>query len=244
MRLSTLALLALLPLGACSTVQEAVAGPDLTPVRYPAALVGQQQQVVLASANQPLPTAASANSLWRTGARAFFLDQRANRVGDIVTVQIEIDDRAQTSNSTSSNRSGAISAGVPSFLGLESSLGRILPGGFDPANAISTNSTSSNTGSGSVSRSEKINLVIAAVVTGVLPNGNMMIQGTQEVRTNGEVRQLSVAGIIRPEDITSANTIRHSQIAEARISYGGRGDISRVQRTPAGQALVETFSPF
>jgi flagellar L-ring protein FlgH len=244
MRLSTLALLALLPLGACSTVQEAVAGPDLTPVRYPAALVGQQQQVVLASANQPLPTAASANSLWRTGARAFFLDQRANRVGDIVTVQIEIDDRAQTSNSTSSNRSGAISAGVPNFLGLESSLGRILPGGFDPANAISTNSTSSNTGSGSVSRSEKINLVIAAVVTGVLPNGNMMIQGTQEVRTNGEVRQLSVAGIIRPEDITSANTIRHSQIAEARISYGGRGDISRVQRTPAGQALVETFSPF
>ena len=243
MRLSTLALLALLPLAACSTVQEAVAGPDLTPVCYPAALVGQQQ-VVLASANQPMPSAASANSLWRTGARAFFLDQRANRVGDIVTVQIEIDDRAQTSNSTSSNRSGAMSAGVPNFLGLESSLGRILPGGFDPANAISTNSTSSNTGSGSVSRSEKINLVIAAVVTGVLPNGNMMIQGTQEVRTNGEVRQLSVAGIIRPEDITSSNTIRHSQIAEARISYGGRGDISRVQRTPAGQALVETFSPF
>ena len=243
MRLSALALLALLPLGACSTVQEAVAGPDLTPVRYPAALVGQQQ-MVLAPANQPMPTAASANSLWRTGARAFFLDQRANRVGDIVTVQIEIDDRAQTSNSTSSNRSGAMSAGVPNFLGLESSLGRILPGGFDPANAISTNSTSSNTGSGSVSRSEKINLVIAAVVTGVLPNGNMMIQGTQEVRTNGEVRQLSVAGIIRPEDITSSNTIRHSQIAEARISYGGRGDISRVQRTPAGQALVETFSPF
>ena len=198
MRLCTLALLALLPLGACSTVHEAVAGPDLTPVRYPAALVGQQQQVILASANQPLPSAASANSLWRTGARAFFLDQRANRVGDIVTVQIEIDDRAQTSNSTSSNRSGAMSAGVPNFLGLESSLGRILPGGFDPANAISTNSTSSNTGSGSVSRSEKINLVIAAVVTGVLPNGNMMIQGTQEVRTNGEVRQLSVAGIIRP----------------------------------------------
>lgn len=243
MRLPTLALLAFLPLAACSTVQEAVAGPDLTPVRYPAALVAQQQ-VVLASANQPMPSAASANSLWRNGARAFFLDQRANRVGDIVTVQIEIDDRAQTSNSTSSNRSGAMSAGVPNFLGLESSLGRILPGGFDPANAISTNSTSSNTGSGSVSRSEKINLVIAAVVTGVLPNGNMMIQGTQEVRTNGEVRQLSVAGIIRPEDITSSNTIRHSQIAEARISYGGRGDISRVQRTPAGQALVETFSPF
>ncbi|MDO8902722.1 MAG: flagellar basal body L-ring protein FlgH [Phenylobacterium sp.] len=243
MRFATLALLALLPLGACSTVQEAIAGPDLTPVRYPAALV-PQQQVILSSANQPMPTPASANSLWRTGARAFFLDQRANRVGDIVTVQIEIDDRAQTSNSTNSSRSGGMSAGVPNFLGLESSLGRILPGGFDPANAISTNSASNNSGSGSVSRSEKINLVIAAVVTTVLPNGNMMIQGTQEVRTNGELRQLSVAGIIRPEDITSSNTIRHSQIAEARISYGGRGDISRMQRTPAGQAIVESFSPF
>lgn len=243
MRLATLAILALLPLSACSTVQQAVAGPDLTPVRYPAALV-PQQQVILTSANQPMPTPASANSLWRTGARAFFLDQRANRVGDIVTVQIEIDDRAQTSNSSSSNRSGSMSAGVPNFLGLESSLGRILPGGFDPANAISTNSTSNNTGSGSVSRAEKINLVVAAVVTAVLPNGNMMIQGTQEVRTNSELRQLSVAGIIRPEDITSSNTISHTQIAEARISYGGRGDISRVQRVPAGQALVESFSPF
>ncbi|MDO8409987.1 MAG: flagellar basal body L-ring protein FlgH [Phenylobacterium sp.] len=243
MRLATLALLALLPLGACSTVHEAVAGPDLTPVRYPAALV-PQQQMILTSANQPMPTPASANSLWRSGARAFFLDQRANRVGDIVTVQIDIDDRAQTSNASTSSRSGGVSAGVPNFLGLESSLGRILPGGFDPANAISTKSSSSNTGSGSVSRSEKISLTVAAVVTAVLPNGNMMIQATQEVRTNNEVRQLSVAGIIRPEDITSSNTIRHSQIAEARISYGGRGDISRVQKTPAGQSLVETFSPF
>ncbi|MDX5330651.1 MAG: flagellar basal body L-ring protein FlgH [Caulobacteraceae bacterium] len=244
MRLILLAALALIPLGACSTVQEAVAGPDLTPVRYPSALVPQDQPVILASANQPMPTPASANSLWRTGARAFFIDQRANRVGDIVTVNIEIDDRAQTSNSTSSSRTSGASAGVPNFLGLESSLGRILPGGFDPANAISTNSNSANSGSGSVSRSEKINLTIAAVVTAVLPNGNMMIQGTQEVRTNGELRQLAVAGIIRPEDISSTNTIRHSQIAEARISYGGRGDISRVQRTPAGQALVESFSPF
>jgi flagellar L-ring protein precursor FlgH len=137
-----------------------------------------------------------------------------------------------------------MTAGVPNFLGLESSLGRILPGGFDPANAISTNSSSTNTGAGSVSRSEKISLTVAAVVTAVLPNGNMMIQATQEVRTNNEVRQLSVAGIIRPEDITSSNTIRHTQIAEARISYGGRGDISRVQKTPAGQSLVESFSPF
>ena len=95
-----------------------------------------------------------------------------------------------------------------------------------------------------MNRSEKISLTIAAIVTGVLPNGNMVIQGVQEVRTNTDLRQLTVAGVVRPEDISSANTIRHTQIAEARISYGGRGDISRVQKTPAGQSLLERFSPF
>ena len=116
--------------------------------------------------------------------------------------------------------------------------------GNDPANALSTNSKTTNAGSGAVTRAEKISLTIAAVVTAVLPNGNLVIQGTQEVRTNTDVRQLTVAGIVRPEDISSANTIRHTQIAEARIAYGGRGDISRVQKTPGGQALVEKFWPF
>ncbi|MFN3513354.1 MAG: flagellar basal body L-ring protein FlgH [Phenylobacterium sp.] len=243
MRLPVLALIALAPLAACSTVKEAVKGPELAPVGYPAALVPREQPI-LASAREPVPQPASANSLWRTGARAFFIDQRASRVGDILTVQIDINDSAQTSNASRSARSSEMSAGVPNFLGLESSLGRFFPGGFDPANAINTTSESSSNGSGSVTRSEKISLTIAAVVTAVLPNGNMMIQGTQEVRTNAELRQLTVAGIVRPEDITSANTIRHTQIAEARISYGGRGDISRVQKTPAGQSLVERFQPF
>ena len=241
-RSALIALLALAPLGACSTVAEAVRGPELAPVGYPAALVPREQTILAPREASPGP--ASANSLWRTGARAFFGDQRAARVGDILTVQIDIDDRAKTTNSTTSSRDSSMNAGVPHFLGLESSLGRILPGGYDPANAIETSSKHSNSGSGSVNREEKISLTIAAVVTAVMPNGNLMIQGTQEVRTNAELRQLTVAGIVRPEDISSANTIRHTQIAEARISYGGRGDISRVQKTPAGQSLVERFSPF
>jgi flagellar L-ring protein precursor FlgH len=245
MRLRLLALAALLPLGACSTAIEAVRGPELAPVGYPAALVPREQPVMqLASSRDNNPGPASANSLWRVGARAFFADQRAGRVGDIVTVQIEIDDSAKTINTSTSSRASSVTVGVPSFLGLESSLGKILPGGFDPANAIDAASKTANTGSGAVNRAEKISLTIAAVVTAVLPNGNLVIQGTQEVRTNAELRQLTVAGIVRPEDISSANTIRHSQIAEARISYGGRGDISRVQKTPAGQSLVERFSPF
>jgi len=232
-----------LPLAACSTVKEAVRGPDLTPVGYPSALVPRDQEV-LASSREPLPAPASANSLWRVGARAFFIDQRASRVGDILTVQIDIDDSAKTQNSTSSQRTSGMSAGAPHLLGLESSLGKILPGGFDPATALETNSKSTNAGSGSVSRSEKISLTIAAVVSAVLPNGNLVIQGTQEVRTNTELRQLTVSGIVRPEDISSSNTIRHTQIAEARISYGGRGDISALQKTPAGQAIAQRFSPF
>jgi flagellar L-ring protein FlgH len=243
MRSLIIVALAALPLCACSTVKDVVRGPEMTPVGYPSALV-PRDQMVLISNNEPATPPASANSLWRAGARAFFIDQRARRVGDILTVQIDIDDSAKTQNSTAANRASDMSAGVPHLLGLESSLGKILPGGFDPANALQTTSKSSNAGSGSVSRSEKISLTIAAVVSAVLPNGNLVIQGTQEVRTNAELRQLTVSGIVRPEDISSSNTIKHTQIAEARISYGGRGDISNVQRTPAAQALVQKFSPF
>lgn len=230
---------ACLPLAACSTAMEAVRGPELAPVGYPAHLAPIEQAYV-----QPPATPASANSLWRTGARSFFGDQRARNVGDILTVSIDINDRAQTQNSTNRQRSNSASGGVTNFFGFENSLGKVFPGGFDPANMIGTEGEVSANGSGSVSRSERVNLTVAAIITAVMPNGNMVIQGRQEVRTNREVRELTVAGIVRPEDISSANTIAHTQIAEARISYGGRGDISRMQATPAAQSLVERFSPF
>jgi len=229
-----------LGLGACSTIEETVRGPELAPIGYPAQLAPVTQQYVQADDARP----ASANSLWRTGARTFFGDQRARRVGDILTINIDIDDRAQTQNSTQRTRSNDISTGISNFLGLESSLGRAFPSGFDPANLVGMEGSLNASGSGAVNRSEKVSLTIAAVVSEVLANGNLVIQGRQEVRTNREVRELTVAGIVRPEDISSANTINHTQIAEARISYGGRGDISRVQATPAAQSLVERFSPF
>ncbi len=240
-----------LSLGACSTAIEAVRGPELAPIGYPAALVPQSQvyqpspeQQAALRAQQNGRMAASANSLWRTGARTFFGDQRARHIGDILTVNIAIDDSAQTSNATNRARSNDASGGVTNFFGLENSLGRAFPGGFDPGNLVGTQGQINASGSGSVSRSEKVDLTVAAVVTDIMANGNLVIQGRQEVRTNREVRELTVAGIVRPEDITAANTISHTQIAEARISYGGRGDISRVQATPAAQSLVERFSPF
>lgn len=242
MRIVSIAAVALtaLSLAACSTAVETVRGPALAPIGYPAALVPVSQTYMPAPEARP----ASANSLWRVGARTFFGDQRARNVGDILTVNIDINDSAQTNNSTQRSRSNDSTGGVTNFFGLENSLGRAFPGGFDPANMIGVAGESNASGSGSVNRSEKVSLTIAAVVTDVLSNGNLVIQGRQEVRTNREVRELTVAGIVRPEDISSANTINHTQIAEARISYGGRGDISRMQATPAAQSLVERFSPF
>jgi flagellar L-ring protein precursor FlgH len=187
---------------------------------------------------------ASANSLWQTGARSFFNDQRASRVGDILTVQISIDDSAQTTNSTNRSRTSSTQTGATSLAGFEEKLQKVLPGDPDIANLLQFGSDSSSQAQGSVNRQEKINVTVAAVVTGVLPNGNLVIKGSQEVRTNAELRELTIEGIVRPQDISSTNTVRHSQIAEARISYGGRGDISRIQKASAGQSLVERFSPF
>jgi len=244
MRLRPLAFAVLMgPLAACSSVAEAVKGPQLAPVGYPAALV-PREQTFLPVSRGPDPGPASANSLWRTGAREFFADQRASKVGDILTVLISIDDSAKTTNQTTTSRQSDMSAGLPHLLGFESSLGKILPKAFDPANALGTSTKTDQAGAGAVTRAEKINLTIAAVVSAVLPNGNLVIQGTQEVRTNNDLRQLTVAGVVRPEDISSANTINHTQIAEARIYYGGRGDIARVQKTPAGQSIAEKFWPF
>jgi len=199
---------------------------------------------VFESAREPPPAPVTPNSLWRTGARTFFNDQRAGRVGDILTVLITVNDSAKTQNTTNTNLTTSNAMGVPNFFGLESSLGKILPGAFDPTKVITTNTAAASAGTGGVNRAEQISLTIAAVVTQVLPNGNMVIQGTQEIKTNNDVRQLTVAGLIRPEDISSSNTILSSQIAEARINYGGRGDISAVQKTPAGTALLQRFWPF
>jgi flagellar L-ring protein precursor FlgH len=244
MRPAVLAAALLLPaLAACSSVREAVDGPKMGPMGYPAALVGQSQPE-FESAREPPPQPPTANSLWRVGARTFFHDQRAGRVGDILTVLVTVNDSAKTSNTTNTGITTSNAMGVPNFFGLESTLGKILPGGYNPSNMITTNTADASQGTGGINRTEQISLTIAAVVTQVLPNGNMVIQGSQEIKTNQDVRQLTVAGIVRPEDISSSNTIYSSQIAEARINYGGRGDIASVQKTPGGTALLQRFWPF
>jgi len=256
-----LAIVALLGtcLAACGTVDRIKnigQAPDMSPIgdvaapategsiSAPTSLVDAQSRVgQRLFPARPEDTAPNA-SLWRTGARAFFSDQRASRVGDILTVQIQIDDDAQVGNTTRRTRSNSEDAGLENFFGLESQLSKVLPNAVDPANLIGADSASSSVGDGSVQRSETINLTVAAIVTQVLPNGNLVIQGRQEVRVNFEVRDLVIAGIVRPQDITNANTIDHTQIAEARISYGGRGHLTDVQQARYGQQLYDILFPF
>ena len=237
-----LVLIALLPLQACSSLKTAVATPALSPIKYPAALVPKEQEN-LGDHPNATPRPQSANSLWRNGARTFFHDQRASTVGDILTVNITIADSAQLNNETVANRTSSVNGGFNNLFGLETLLKHAAPG-LNAANLVNTNSTLAQDGKGSVNRSEAIALTLAAVVTSVLPNGNLTIEGSQEVRVNNEVRQLTIAGIVRPEDITAANTINHTQIAEARVSYGGKGQVTQVQRTPTVQALAAQYSPF
>ena len=231
------------PGAAYGAARRAVGPPQLAPVGTPAALTGGAQQTMpspQAAAYEP----AAPNSLWRAGSRSFFNDQRASRIGDILTVQIEIDDKAELSNSSNRSRSGSTSAGVSSFFGLESGLGRLFGAEFDPGNLVEAESSSDHSGDGAINRNEKIELTVAAVIVDRLPNGNLVIAGRQEVRINAELRELTVSGIVRPEDITSGNTINHTQIAEARIAYGGRGQLSAVQRPNLGQRIGDAITPW
>ncbi|WP_299817064.1 flagellar basal body L-ring protein FlgH [uncultured Roseibium sp.] len=183
------------------------------------------------------------NSLWQSGSRAFFKDQRASQVGDILTVVVTIDDQAEIENKTERSRSETSGAGVGGALG--TAIDTIfMPASVAASDLASTNSNSSFEGDGSVDRNETLQTTVAAVVTQVLPNGNLVIEGRQEVRVNFEVREMIVAGIVRPEDITANNRIASEQIAEARIGYGGRGQISDVQQPRVGNQVLDILLPF
>ncbi len=250
---STLALLLMMPLAACGTADRLAnvgRAPRLSPIDNIAAPVTEGSIGHPGSGQRTAETGADATpaiqstSLFRNGARALFRDQRANKVGDIVTVRIDISDKAEVGNTTTRTRSNKEGAQLSNFLGLESQLDKVLPNAVDPSNLINGGSQSQSSGSGSVNRQEKIDMTIAAIVTSVLPNGNLVIRGRQEVRVNYEVRELVIAGIVRPEDITRDNTIRHSQIAEARVSYGGRGQLTDVQQARWGQQIYDALFPF
>lgn len=202
------------------------------------------QRVALAPpVTQPI-MASRTGSLWHSGPKSLFGDRRARGVGDILTIVIEIQDEAAISNSTSRNRIGSDDVSISSAYGLTSLAENILPAGASLTPAVAAEGSSSSAGDGAISREEEINLRLAATVVNVLPNGHLVIRGSQEVRVNFELRDLQVAGIVRPEDISRQNVITYDKIADARIAYGGRGQITNVQQPRIGQQVVDLISPF
>jgi flagellar L-ring protein precursor FlgH len=183
-------------------------------------------------------------SLWRSGARSFFKDQRAAQVGDIVTVLVNTTDAADVENASTETRTGSETMGMPNFFGLESQLPKILAKAVNASSLVSENSAGNAGGTGVIKRNETVTLRLAGVITQVLPNGNLVVAARQEMRVNSELRELRVSGVIRPQDIASDNTVPHDRMAEARISYGGRGQLTDVQTPRYGQQALDLLLPF
>ena len=226
----------------CSSIERLSAigeKPALSSIENPTTQPGYKPVQMPMPAAQP--ASYNPNSLWRNGSRAFFKDQRAHRVGDILTIKVNITDRAIIDNETKRKRDSKDDSGVDNFFGktklpiLNTPL---------PTRIFTSDSTTSTEGKGSVNRSEALTTNVAAVVTQVLPNGNLVVEGRQEIRVNFEIRELIVAGIVRPEDIESDNTIESTKIAQARIAYGGRGQITDVQQPRYGQQVLDVLLPF
>tara|TARA_R100001143_G_scaffold36518_4_gene34030 strand:- start:49294 stop:49974 length:681 start_codon:yes stop_codon:yes gene_type:complete len=216
--------------------------PAMNPVANPTYDPNYQQVTM----PMPKPVTASymPNSLWRPGSRAFFKDLRASDIGDIVTVVIDIDENAQLDNSTTRTRNNSENVDIDSLLGYENALNSVLPEAVNPAALLAFDGQTNNSGGGAIDRQEAISVSVAAVVTQVLPNGNLVIQGRQETRVNYELRELQIAGVIRPQDISTANTVSYEKIAEARLAYGGRGQVSDFQQPRWGTQIMDVIMPF
>jgi flagellar L-ring protein precursor FlgH len=228
--------------GALSRLAEIGRPPDMTPSSNPTADPAWHPLTMPMPHTEPAP--AEAESLWRAGSRAFFKDQRAAQVGDIVTIVVNMSDAAALENGTTATRTGTETAGLPNFLGLEATLPNIIAKALTPSSLIDATSTNTNDSTGNIKRSETVTLRLAGVITQVLPNGNLVVAARQEFRVNAELRELTVTGVIRPQDIASDNTIEHDRLAEARISYGGRGTLTDLQQPRYGQQLMDILLPF
>lgn len=233
---------AVMLLCACAKLGQVGKAPDFTP------LEGTPQHHAVYSRALPLSTEGDgpgeASSLWSADTGSLFGDRRAAQRGDILTVVIEINDRAEFTNQSDRSRTGAQSMGVPSLFGIPQRLDAQLPEGATMADAVQTNSSSTFQGDGSTARQEKLKLRVAATVVEELPNGVLRIEGQQEVRVNFELRELIVTGYVRPADISRQNEISYDRIAGARIAYGGRGQITDVQQPRWGQQVTDTILPF
>ncbi len=218
--------------------------PELTPIAATAQRAAMETYGLPQQIASPSAQRVAASSLW-TGDRMSLLgDRRAMQRGDILTVVIEIDDRAEFSNSSQRSRSGSQQSGISQLFGLPQRVDPKLPEGASLGAAVDLNSQSNASGDGAVRRNEKLTLRVAATIMEVLPNGVLAIDGQQEVRVNFELRELLISGFVRPADVSRQNEITYDKIASARISYGGRGQITDMQQPRYGQQILEAVLPF
>ncbi len=240
-----LSLLACTMLSACGAVDRIAdigSTPQITKISNPTTKRGYQPVSLPMPAPQNIKR--EQNSLWASDRTTFFKDQRAGDIGDIITVMIDIKDEASLENESKRSRSGSEDAAAGALLGYETSLNRLLPQSVVNTDLIDFGSTSASAGKGTTEREEEIEVKLAALITQILPNGNLVIHGRQEVVVNFEKRILEVDGVIRPQDVTVSNTISYEQIAEARIKYGGEGDLTDMQQPRYGQQLYDIIFPF
>ena len=229
-------------LGGCSRLENVGKAPDFSPMA-----AEKHDNQITRSISIPMPdeqpTTRKFSSLWRSGNKEFFRDPRAKQVGDIVTILINIDDAASIKNQTQRSRNNSEDASINGLFGVDTWLEKKFSN-LDLDNAAKLQSQSGSQGQGQIIRNEEINLRLAAVVTHVLPNGSLAVAGRQEVLVNYEMRDLRLAGVIRPEDINAKNEISYDKIAEARIAYGGRGQITDVQQPRYGQQIFDIIMPW
>lgn len=230
-------LLAAAALAGCANPKEIGKEPTLSPVGT--GLRPDHTQIV--SDPTPQPYYRAGNSIWQDSSADLFRDPRAMKVGDIVTVKISIKDKAQLDNTSERKRDSSRDFNFNMKYDMKAPP---IKGNGEGTITSALSSNTNTKGEGLINRSESIDLLVAAVVTDVLPNGNLLISGTQEARVNFEMRILSVAGVVRPRDIATDNTVSYDKIAEARISYGGRGRMTEVQQPPLAHQILEYLLPF
>jgi flagellar L-ring protein precursor FlgH len=228
--------------GAGERLAEVGKAPSMSPIENPT--TKQDYRAVSMPMPSPQVVSRQQNSLWASDRQAFFEDQRADNVGDILTVTIDIQDKAELDNESERTRESGENAGLGALLGYEADLAAILPDTVQNNALVGAAADSNFKGEGTIDREEKIQMKLAAIVTQILPNGNMVIEGRQEVRVNYEKRILELAGVIRPQDITIDNAISYDKVAEARVSYGGKGQITDVQQPRYGQQVYDVLFPF
>lgn len=217
--------------------------PELSQIQDPT-LVADYEPVTM-----PMPMTkrqtTRINSLWQSGARAFFKDQRACQVGDVLTVKIDLFEKIELDKDFQANRKTLDASNITNLFGYEEYLGNIFPSTVDKNKLTTVNSVANINSMGNVKkREDTLKVELAATIIQILPNGNMVIEGRQDIRMSGELKTVDLKGIIRREDILSDNSITYDKVAEARISSVGKGEMSDLARVPWGQEVLDKVLPF